>query len=275
MTMYITVATVDRVVQASDRRITWFENGKPIRADDDTNKAIIVDCQNGRFSVVYSGLAKIRGTSTESVIAGIFREINLKSPSPKILFDTFVEELSRKFRSTGIPLKYKDILRTNISIAGHIYTGDVFWLRITNYNDEEGKDIGLQNDFKYYGRLIDKPKHKDKTKAAYVEIGAISEVHAKNYLENEILRLRRSNFFHRTSGEAVANKLVEIIRTFALRAESQDLVGQNCMTTVLNAPPASNHLFSYHDIGANPIQYGPEFVFGDGGCSNYQAGPIG
>jgi hypothetical protein len=46
------------------------------------------------------------------------------------------------------------------------------------------------------------------------------------------------------------------------------------MTTVLNAPPASKHLFSYHDIGENPIQYGPEFVFEDGGFSNLQAGPI-
>jgi hypothetical protein len=118
--MYITVATVDRVVQTSDRRITWFENEKPARIDDDTNKAVKVDCHNGRFSVVYSGLAKIKGVSTESVIAGIFRELNLKSPSPKILFDTFIERLSDKFRSTGIPQEYIDILRTNISIAGHI-----------------------------------------------------------------------------------------------------------------------------------------------------------
>lgn len=272
--MYITVATIDRVVQASDRRITWFENGKPVRTDDDTNKAVIVDCHNGRFSVVYSGLAKIRGISTESVIAGIFRDINLKSPSPKILFDTFIEELSLKFRSAGIPPKYKDILRTNLSVAGHIHAGDVFWLRITNYNDKDGEDIGLQDEFKYYGRLIDNPSHKDKIKAAYVEIGGISDIHAKKYLNNEILRLRRSNFFHRTSGETVANKLVELIRAFALRPESQNLVGQNCMTTVLNAPPSRNHLFSYYDIGKKPILYGPEFVFEGAGFRNFQAGPL-
>jgi len=272
--MYITVATVDRIVQASDRRITWFRNGKPVRTNDDTNKAVLVDCHNGRFSVAYSGLAKIKGKSTESIIAEIFSGINLKSHSPKILFDAFIDQLSNIFRKTGIPAKNKDILKTSISIAGHLYTGDVFWLRVTNYTDKDGDDIGLQNDFKCYGRLIEKPNLKDKTKAVYVEIGGISDVHAKKILENEILRLRRNNFFHRTSGRAVSNKLVEIIREFAGRPEAQDLVGMNCMTTVLNAPPESNHLFSYHNVGESLVQYGPEFVFDGEVISNFEAGPI-
>lgn len=274
MTMYITVATTDRVVQASDRRITTFRNGIIAHIDDDTNKAVVVSCHIGNFCVAYSGLAIIRKATTESVIAEIFSSIIKKSRSPKSLFDHFTTELSDKFSSTGIPQNFKYLLKTDISIAGYLHTGALFYLRISNCKDKNKNEIGLQKSFNYYGRLVENPNHRDKTKGIYVEIGGISAANDQKIREEVIRPLSRVRFFHRTSSETISKKLVEIIREFSQQPESNGYVGQNVMITVLHASPKQNNLFQYYDARNKPIKYSPQLVFDGARIGNMILTPL-
>jgi hypothetical protein len=56
MTMIATLVARNKVVQVSDRRLTWPNGGL---ADDEANKAICVKCNNAHFSIAYTGLAEI------------------------------------------------------------------------------------------------------------------------------------------------------------------------------------------------------------------------
>jgi hypothetical protein len=56
MTLIITFVTYDRIIQASDRRLTW-PNGRV--ADDEANKAVGISCKDACFSIAYTGVAII------------------------------------------------------------------------------------------------------------------------------------------------------------------------------------------------------------------------
>src|SRR3712207_1704100 len=57
MTLILTALSPQRVVQVSDRKLT-FKDGRTYH--DDANKAVIVYCDDGQFSVAYTGLAHVR-----------------------------------------------------------------------------------------------------------------------------------------------------------------------------------------------------------------------
>jgi hypothetical protein len=57
VTLIITVMSPYRIMQVSDRRLT-LPGGKLY--DDEANKAITVNCDDGYFSVAYTGLARLR-----------------------------------------------------------------------------------------------------------------------------------------------------------------------------------------------------------------------
>lgn len=275
MTMYITVATTERVVQASDRRISIFQNGQYQQRNDSTNKSIVVDCRLGRFSIAYAGLAVLNSISMDNLLVDVFCEITKDLSSPKDLFERFAVLVSSRFKTIHIPDSYRHLLCTEFSIAGYLYNGGLFYLRVSNCQEPTGGRGELDDKFQYFGRLIERPTYQDRKKSAYIEIGGISDAHAEQIQKTEFLVLRRARFFHRTSADAVAEKLVEVIRRYAKKSQSRGLVGQNCMTTVLSRPPVSHSSFKYHSASGEQLQYGPHFVFNGMPIRNFKAGPIG
>lgn len=65
MTLLITALSPYRVIQVSDRRLT-LPGGKLY--DDETNKAVTVNCDDAYFSVAYTGLARVRDHRTRTWI---------------------------------------------------------------------------------------------------------------------------------------------------------------------------------------------------------------
>lgn len=274
MTMYITVATTERVVQASDRQITVFNGHRLQVRDDSTNKSIVVHNHIGFFSIVYAGLAEINKVSTDNIIVDIFRSINPISSSPKILFEKFADLLTENLLISSIPISHEYLKRVSVSASGFLNNGNLFWVRISNFEDAKGCRGELKNSFSVFPRLIDTPTYKDIKHGVYVEVGGIDDNHAHKLMSGSIQQLKRSRFFHRVTGDTVANKLVEIIRNYANSPQSRKLVGHNCMTTILNSPPKINHSFNYHTIGEAPVKYGPHFVFGDSSATDFRAGSL-
>lgn len=69
MTLIITALAKNKVVQASDRRLTRLDGSL---FDDQANKVICVRCNNAMFSVAYTGIARIGGKRTDEWIADYF-----------------------------------------------------------------------------------------------------------------------------------------------------------------------------------------------------------
>src|SRR5688500_3051386 len=63
MTLVLTVVTLKRVVQVSDRLLTWPDGSM---ADDRANKAVCVSCDDGWFAISYSGAAQVGAKRTRT-----------------------------------------------------------------------------------------------------------------------------------------------------------------------------------------------------------------
>lgn len=71
MTLIITAATPNRIIQVADRRVTHLSSGRVSMRphkdeegtyrDDDTNKTIYARCFDAHFVVSYTGLAEVAG----------------------------------------------------------------------------------------------------------------------------------------------------------------------------------------------------------------------
>ena len=61
MTLIFTVLTFNKVVQVSDRRLTWPDGSL---ADDHANKAVCVSCADGWFAISYTGAAQVGRSRT-------------------------------------------------------------------------------------------------------------------------------------------------------------------------------------------------------------------
>jgi ribosomal protein S17 len=72
MTLIITVAAKNKVIQASDRRLTHLDGRL---YNDQANKAVCVSCNNAVFSVAYTGIAHVDGRKTDEWIADYFAAI--------------------------------------------------------------------------------------------------------------------------------------------------------------------------------------------------------
>ena len=64
MTLILTALSSDRVVQVSDRKLT-YPDGR--RYTDDANKAVVVHCDDAHFSIAYTGLAYVRDKETKTL----------------------------------------------------------------------------------------------------------------------------------------------------------------------------------------------------------------
>ena len=71
MTLVIGLMNRTFAAQVSDRRIS--DNGRPV--DEESNKAVMVTCRDGRFLVGYSGLATFETFETEQWLVDVLFEI--------------------------------------------------------------------------------------------------------------------------------------------------------------------------------------------------------
>ncbi len=169
MTMYITVATTEKIIQVSDRRITRYINGKP-RYEDTTNKVVIGHFKYGYFSIAYCGLAECNGVATPDVFVNKLRKAAKKSISLKTLIDNFTNELTLHYKSIKTPKKDKDFLRTSLSLAGYTNRGVLFYTRISNFEDSLGNPGSLRDEFSWSGKMIASPTFRDKKKGFMLKL---------------------------------------------------------------------------------------------------------
>ena len=79
MTLILSAATEEYVVQVSDRRLTWISDPKTGQtADDDSNKAVLFE---HRMAFAYTGLAEVEGIRTDKWLTRVLANANTGSLS--------------------------------------------------------------------------------------------------------------------------------------------------------------------------------------------------
>ena len=85
MTLVLTVATANKVIQASDRLITYLDGTE---YNSDANKAIIVTCRDAQFVISFTGAALV-GTGGQQTNGSV-------TLSRRVWHTTWTCNLSRK-----------------------------------------------------------------------------------------------------------------------------------------------------------------------------------
>jgi hypothetical protein len=243
MTLIFTLATYSKVVQVSDRRLTWPDG----RLDDDeSNKAICVSCKDADFSVAYTGLAKIgkKLIASDDWLTDYLTSIDAAGKNLIFISKSLDRTLPTILDETPVHERIKDL---TFVFAGY-WDGYPFMMSISNKNMS-----------KIY---MMKPDTSPKNATAILIHGWEQAVDRN--IHQHIKKLKRKRFFQSADGEDVAEKLVFLIRASTRTPQAKNRVGRNCMSVVItlkpDLPKNCNIRAKYHPDKESPIGYSPHFI---------------
>jgi hypothetical protein len=232
MTLIITVATADKVVQASDLRLTKTKGSGTMLDgfDDFAIKQAFVRCKNADLTVAYTGVTDLgqgsRGEKrTDRIILNHFVEISAWDVDLNVLLNALKDDVGRKVVN-NLPLKQKYKVLT-IALAGFVGTVPFMGV-VTNFeNLKTGKPGPVRDSFDsrlWWMRAAAAPEK---------SLGLM--VHGTTQATDEVVKyqlkhLCRTKFFHQNDGETVANKLTALIRQARKSPKGGKYIGENCVS---------------------------------------------
>ncbi len=215
MTLIITAITQSAIVQVSDRRLTW-PNGKIY--NDNTNKATIISCQDGYFSVAYTGLALIGKKPTGEWLLDFCYEIGAGGLDPSTILTHLEQHAADALRSLAIEQRYKGLTFVLAGIAHE----QRFIMTTSNHADAEGMALPQVSDsfLSIGGRL----------EQSYISVhGSIKAI------ESTCIRrmTKRREELVRLPGPQIAKQLVSYVRMARRDAKHGKYIGGDCMSVVI------------------------------------------
>lgn len=247
MTLIISVISTSRVIQASDRRLTKITGGI---YDDNSNKAIIVTCNDAHFAIGYCG----------------YGQIPLAKKSPKagkiISTDEWISDELTKFNAAGNDLAsitkhikstlnslkvYNKLNAKNdltIVLCGFGWNDKPFFTRIPR----------LGNVFhRYYKKTT---KHES---VLDVQIDPIEWLGVFNSsIKDKLDLIKNPGYLASSSPEALTDYLVELIRQANQQLVEGEKIGRNCMT--INITLSHGSISQYYNDGELSKVYAPTII---------------
>jgi hypothetical protein len=140
MTLILTAATADFIVQVSDRRLTLPDGSL---FDDFANKALVASCADSRFTISYTGLARIDGSTrtdrwlVEHLSRGSIETLTLDQVAVSIQLAA-----GAALHRSNVARQYRGI---TFVLAGYRHDTPFVW-RISNREDSEFRVLPTVSD---------------------------------------------------------------------------------------------------------------------------------
>lgn len=257
LTLIVTAGNAEKIIQVSDRRVT-FKSGRKYPYDPDKfNKSIVLSTDSIRCALSISGAAIINKEIIPDLVSDLIAENFqpvMSYQETRAAFITVSKELGAKFRSFNV---YEhSLLKTSISVAGYLQSGPVIFLNITNFEDKSGAAGPWRNEFDVFVSVRDR-EDKAISRRPFVSVhGASADLFATRF-SSEIWELRR--IYSKLPWAQVAERIVRLIRKCADLSESKGEVGHNCMAvaTAYNEPENQCMYFSNED---EDMLFAPNFI---------------
>ncbi len=255
MTLIITALTANKIIQASDRRLT-YPNGSIF--DDEANKAVCVSCKDAYFSMAYTGLAKMSLMKTDEWLLDYLNSIKAFQIDVASIVKGLEKSLSVAF--AHLPRKYK---RTTFVLAGYRYHIPLpFLVIISNFERENLWPPGeAQDAFLSYDWLMKKNAHPEK--AYSFTISGTRQAFNRDIIR-KVKHLMRTRFFQEKDSKIVADRMVSFIREAAETPRFGQYIGQNCMVVSMSPNPNDGFVTKYYPDKASPYQYSPHLLAAPG-----------
>ena len=242
MTLIITSLAEDALIQVSDRKLT-YPNGSV--ASNFADKAIYVNCTDARFTVAYTGLARVGNTQTDHWLLNYLT--NSRAANKR--FPKIIEELrlhaANTFRSLG---NHRGI---TFVFAGFGPPGP-FAVLLSNQENGNGQWIGSINDSFDVGWFL-------RNASPMLKLDVIingAEAAITPELTTAIRKIRRR--FLRLSPEQRVTVFVDVLRRASHNPNYGRLIGRDCMSTILNV--ADGLSTQFYPENESPLSYTPHYV---------------
>lgn len=265
MTLLVTVATDSKVVQASDRLVTLPDGTVH---NDKANKVVAVICQGSQFSISFTGAAYVAGKSTDEWIGDYLTDIHAGALDAKAICVSLVKSLTNASPLFSVPY-------LSLVLCG--YLGErPFIALISNFERWRPNKSVLQYplgvyvlakgrkfleigppDFHFETFILRKGSNPKKALGLCIHgrEKAITE-----RIELKLKRLRKKHFFQNNNSNAVALRLVEIIREASRTPVHGKYIGRDCLTMAISHNPSEDVEVLYHSEKESPKSYGPYIV---------------
>jgi hypothetical protein len=249
MTLIITLATADKVVQASDRRLT-LPDGSVF--DDEANKAICAGCKDAHFCIAYTGLAFVEGKKTDEWLIDYLISIHAFKLDVVSISGALEEKLTATF--DPLPKQYR---RTTFVLSGyrrHIS----FTMIISNYERENLWPPGEAQDA-FLTHVWWKKKGGNPESGYCISINGTQRAVSRPLLR-KIKGLIRNSFFQNKGSEIVADELVSLIREAAETPQFGQYIGRNCMAVAMSLNANDGFVTKYYPEKISPYRYSPHLI---------------
>ena len=254
MTLIITFGNCDHITQLSDRRLTY--DGKLI--EDESNKASILFCANGKLAIGFTGLAKAYEFETRSwLLKAIF-----DSSPPDYTAKNILERLTKKatIDFNNIPALLntsRKNKRLSIIFSGYLYHHDpplavyAIMTNFQNFNnlpDEEARD---NFNCKYWSEI--RPN-----KDNFTLVQKIGFWTAFN--DNDADQIR-ALLIKKVPPKATIDKSISIIREVADRRITNDCIGKQLSRITIHRDKTKPVESGYYPLFAKPETITPDIVY--------------
>jgi hypothetical protein len=247
MTLLLTVVTDRKVIQASDRLVT-LPDGTVY--NDKANKAVAVTCQEGQFSISFTGAAYIAGKSTDEWIGDYLTDIHAATLNAKSISDALIERLSRFHNCFSVSY-------LSLVLCGYVREHP-FMALISNFEHwRPNKVVPPKSDFHFEVSIL-KEGTNHRRALGFCIHGCEKAITEK--IEHKLKRLRKKRFFQNNDSNAVALKLVEVIREASNTPDYGKYIGRDCLTIATSRNPSDDVEILYHPGKEAPIRYGPYII---------------
>jgi hypothetical protein len=247
MTLIISLATADRVIQVSDRRATSVD-GK-VR-DDSYNKAISVRCKDAVFAMSYTGTAAVGRLRTDFWIVQTLSEMN----AGQMMLADLVEQLPTRLASA-----FPTFGDSRLSLVAGGYLGTTpFSLLISNFERINGRPQPRGLPAFIADAWIPRKGFKRRKLFCLMVNGAEQTVSER--LEFRVKRFRKTELFRQATTDAIVAWMVSIVREAADNPGQGWAIGKDCMSIAMESDPAAEISCVYHPVGETTIGYAPHII---------------
>ena len=247
MTLILTVATDRKVIQASDRLATLPDGTVH---NDKANKTVAVTCQEGQFSISFTGAAYIDGKSTDNWIGDYLTDLHAGSLGTKTICDSLVAQMSQTQPLFSVPL-------LSLVLCGYVRERS-FMALISNFEYwKPNKIVSPEAAFHLEVEILRESFNPAKALGLCIH-GCEKAITQK--IEHKLKRLRKKHFFKNNDAHTVALKLVEVIREASHTPNHGKYIGRDCLSIAISRNPNEGVEVMYHPEKESPKRYGPYIV---------------
>ena len=255
MTLIITAGNNEQFIQVSDRRITV--NGA--LQDDESNKAVVLNCANARLAFGFTGLAKAGDFETRKWLLSTINECGPPDYSAQAVLERVKEKATQAFQSvSGLRTLPKSKRRLTVMFSGYLYHHDppLGGLAImTNFQNIDSGEISTEawNQFECYYREELRP-HIGEVALLYA-VGTLPPIDPK--ITSELTSLLKT----RRPAKAIIGKLLEIFHKLAELPETRGVIGKQLTSISLPRDRKLPAESGYHSSIVKSEAYLPDQIY--------------